>query len=58
MLTPCCQGGIRNVALMPPPLPDHAASEDHAPPGPAVVRDVPPTTVIFGSSDGAGMAPG
>src|ERR1700722_9776186 len=37
---------------MPPPLLDHAVSDFHAPPGPVVIRFVPPTEMTFASSAG------
>jgi hypothetical protein len=59
---PCCQFGIGWTVLIPPLLPVPApqfqtVSDTQLPPGPVVVKVVPPTTVIFGSSDGVGIAP-
>jgi hypothetical protein len=45
-------GMPRPLVLNPPLLPTHAVSETHAPPGPVVVRSVPPTAVTNGSSAG------
>ncbi len=57
MLTPRCHIGMALLVLNPPPLPLQTASDTHAPPGPLVVKVVPPTTVIFVSSDGENTAP-
>src|SRR6476661_7709256 len=46
-----------HTVLTPPPLPVHVLSASQSPPGPAVVRLVPPTTVTFGSSDGGMIQP-
>ena len=51
-LTPSCQTGSGKVVLEPPPLPDHAVSPDQTPAGPLVLKVVPPTTVMLGSSEG------
>ena len=56
MLMPRCQSGIVLAVLMPPLLKGHVLSETHAPSG-VVVNVVPPTTVMNGSSDGAGTGP-
>src|SRR3569833_3811685 len=45
-LTPpgsCCHAGIAVSSTKPPPLWTQAVSPDQAPPGPAVVKSVPPT---------------
>ena len=57
MFTACCQLGIGHTVLTPPPLPDHVVSDCQAPPAPAVVKLVPPTEVMFGSSAGGMTAP-
>src|ERR1700685_433956 len=41
-----------------PALPFHPVSDFHAPPGPVVVRSVPPTAVTYGSSAGHTTSPG
>ena len=57
MLRSCCQKGIGNTSLIPPPLLDQVVSEAHEPSAPAVDRDVPPTTVMVGSSAGSQIGP-
>src|ERR1035441_770818 len=54
---PCCQPGIAKLELLPPPLPTYVpsgcrpgsqtVSDCQAPPAALVVKNVPPTTVIF-----------
>src|ERR1017187_140432 len=64
MLMPCCQVGIAKRVLTPPLLASawpgnqlHTFSDTHDPPGPLVVKVVPPTTVMYGSSDGSLIVP-
>jgi hypothetical protein len=61
MLIPFCQIGIGIVALIPPALPSpkpafQTVSEAQAPVA-SVLKVVPPTIVIFGSSVGGSTAP-
>jgi hypothetical protein len=57
MVTLVCQFGMVLMVLMPPPLPDQVVSDDQGPFAPLVDNEVPPTTVTFGSSDGALILP-
>ena len=58
MLILVCQLGIGYWVLMPPPLPMpfpqfQTVSKTRAPPGPVVVKVVPPTCVMNGESPGS-----
>jgi hypothetical protein len=57
VLTFACQFGIAYAVLIPPPLPDHAVSDDQGPFAALVLRLVPPTTVTYGSSEGVVIFP-
>jgi len=69
MLMFVCQFGIGYCVLIPPPLPKpsksdpnslpqfQTVSEIHEPPGPLVVKVVPPTCVTYGESPGKSINP-
>src|ERR1700691_1413328 len=42
----------------PPPLPFQPVADAHDPPGPLVVKSVPPTEITYGSSAGQTESPG